>query len=271
MRTLNNFEPLTPTVYKTAFRLLDGSFVDERTPFDGHRPLNPHRVNKAVLDLLAVRYVLVDSGLTGEWEESANHLGLEKVPIGGADVALYENPGARPRASLVSSAVPVGSEEQAARIIADPAFDPGRVVVVQDPPGRAIPAAGAVPRASPDPPPEVTGSSVRQVGGGRVRILQDDADRVALEARVPPGPPMWLVLMDLDFPGWQATVDGRPATIRPADLVGRTIMLHPGSHRVVFRYEDRLFALGCWLALGTAGAWGLVFLAAGVRKWRGQS
>ncbi len=47
----------------------------------------------------------------------------------------------------------------------------------------------------------------------------------------------WLVLDDLDFPGWQATLDGRSIPIQRANLMFRAVCLPAGTHRLVFRFS----------------------------------
>ena len=48
-----------------------------------------------------------------------------------------------------------------------------------------------------------------------------------------------LVLSDQWYPGWTATVDGRPAAIRRGDVALRAVALSPGAHRIRFRYQPR--------------------------------
>lgn len=45
-----------------------------------------------------------------------------------------------------------------------------------------------------------------------------------------------LVLADLDYPGWRATVNGEPADILTVDGVFRGVLLGPGTHRVRMTY-----------------------------------
>jgi hypothetical protein len=60
-----------------------------------------------------------------------------------------------------------------------------------------------------------------------------------------------LVLADPWAPAWRVTVDGRPAELLRTDHAFRGVWLPPGTHTVVFSYEDRLMQLGAWLALVT--------------------
>jgi hypothetical protein len=70
-----------------------------------------------------------------------------------------------------------------------------------------------------------------------------------------------LVLSEVAFSGWEATIDGQPARIDTAYTVLRALDLGPGSHRVRLDYRPRsvyagaaLSALG-WLGLVAIGLW----------------
>jgi uncharacterized membrane protein YfhO len=70
-----------------------------------------------------------------------------------------------------------------------------------------------------------------------------------------------LVLSDQWYPGWTATVDGKPAAIRRADIALRAVALSPGAHRVRFRYQPRwplqgLAILAFTVAMGAVLAFG---------------
>ena len=69
-----------------------------------------------------------------------------------------------------------------------------------------------------------------------------------------------LVLPDVYFPGWTATVNGEDRTVYATDGAFRGVVVPKGASRVEFRYEPRAFRIGT-----TFGAAALaVFLAAGV-------
>ncbi len=76
----------------------------------------------------------------------------------------------------------------------------------------------------------------------------------------------WLLLLDTDYPGWEAAVDGSPAPIRRANGAFRAVEVPAGQHVVEFRYRPAS------LRVGAAGsALSLLALAAlgwGVRRPR---
>ncbi|MEJ2150602.1 MAG: YfhO family protein [Chloroflexota bacterium] len=64
-----------------------------------------------------------------------------------------------------------------------------------------------------------------------------------------------LVLSELDYPGWRATVDGKNQTIWRADAGLRALPLRAGDHQIIFTYRPLSVTIGgilsavCALAL----------------------
>lgn len=54
----------------------------------------------------------------------------------------------------------------------------------------------------------------------------------------------WLVLSDLNYPGWQVLVDGVEKKIYPANYLFRTVHLTAGEHLIVWRYRPISFQVG---------------------------
>jgi len=73
--------------------------------------------------------------------------------------------------------------------------------------------------------------------------------------------PGLLVLADAYYPGWRASVDGRPAAILRTNRAMRGVALGAGAHHVVFSYAPASLRLGAALtvigliALAGASVW----------------
>lgn len=84
------------------------------------------------------------------------------------------------------------------------------------------------------PPPDRTpGRST-----GSVAVTRFGFGGISLEATVDGPDPAWLYYADAYHPGWQAAIDGRPATIARANLAFKALPLHPGLNRVELRYRN---------------------------------
>jgi hypothetical protein len=62
--------------------------------------------------------------------------------------------------------------------------------------------------------------------------------------RVNSSSPALLVLSEIDYPGWQATVDGQPAPILRADYILRAIPVPAGEHTVELVFQPLSFTIG---------------------------
>jgi uncharacterized membrane protein YfhO len=68
---------------------------------------------------------------------------------------------------------------------------------------------------------------------------------------------------DAWYPGWRATVDGRPAEVERAYGLFRSVSLEAGQHLVQFRYAPRSLQIGALLSLA-----GVAMVVAGVAPAR---
>jgi hypothetical protein len=155
------------------------------------------------------------------------------------DVKVYENLDVLPRAFFVHRAMTAADDETALRLMQAQDFDP-TVGVVLAGDVNAGPVGGQ--------PPGV---------GDTVRVTHYAPERVEVE--VDAGAAGYLVLSDAWYPGWEATVDGEPATVQRADLLFRAVTVDAGSHRVVFGFRPASVRIGAGVSLV-----GVVILALGV-------
>jgi hypothetical protein len=97
--------------------------------------------------------------------------------------------------------------------------------------------------------------------GGLVEQVSVAQGRIHAVATLPQ--PGLLVVGSSFFPGWNATVDGTPTTLRRANGILSALEVPAGAHRIELRYVPWSFRTGCGISLLAAVA----MLAIG-RQWR---
>jgi uncharacterized membrane protein YfhO len=122
--------------------------------------------------------------------------------------------------------------------VARTGFDPEREVILEAPADAA--------RAS-------GGSGTAEV------VATGNPDRVVIQVEAPEGG--WLVLSDIWYPGWEASIDGVPSAAYPAFGAFRAVWVPPGSSAVTWDYAPVAFRAGLGL---TAGA---LILVIGASLW----
>jgi hypothetical protein len=203
-----------------------------------------------MFDLLGVRYVL--TGMT-RLDTTSGAAGEQYRLVGTTGgVSVYENQHRTPRAFVVGKVhvAPTGAAaisylKGLGHALPDgttrlDSFDPTRQAVVEEPRGTA------------EAPAADSGSLSRKAA-----IVSYEPDQVVID--VPAGGPGLLVLTDTYMPGWHATVNGKPASVVPADVAFRGVSLGSEAAHVVLRYRAPHESL-IWI-LPLAGAVGLLALA----------
>jgi hypothetical protein len=252
VRTING---LFVSRYATYLKDFVFPFVDRYTG-DG-LPAGSVEANP-MFDLLGVRYVLARA----ETLDAGAGMGQYRDVGKGGGVTVYENDHRIPRAFVVHDVHEVGGMGDAVsylqslgHAVADGTthvdlFDPAHQAVVEVSGSQAAPL-----------PSLPTDQSVARP----VRLVSYGSQRIELE--VPAGAPGLLVLTDAYFPGWRASVNGRPAPIMPTDVAFRGVMLSGDAATVAFTYH----APGGNLGWGIPALAGLALLAAAfVRRARSQ-
>jgi hypothetical protein len=185
-----------------------------------------------LLRTFAVTHVLAQSPIAG----------MRSTPVRAGTAWVYPVADAA-RARFVAAARFVENDDHALSHIISGAFDPAREVLLHD---------GVLPRT------RGTGS---QGATGRTAIASDTPRRVVVDVDAPEDG--YLVLADTFYPGWTASVDGRPTEIARANVAVRAVGVPAGRHRVVFEFEAPAFYRGL-LVTSVAGTVLLAALALGV-------
>ena len=174
----------------------------------GYDPLTLQRYEEFITswpDPRARTYDLLNAGYlvtTAPQEFSAeDHLPAPRLLLEESGVWVYERPGALPRAWIVPQVEVLDDADTLIRIH-EADFDPRATALLDSP----LDCEGMA--ASPAPP----------VHGGEsdVKIVHYEGNRI--EAQVQSGGGL-LVFSEIDYPGWQATLDGKSVPILRADYV----------------------------------------------------
>jgi hypothetical protein len=193
-----------------------------------------------LLDLMSVRYYATSGDPTGV----KSFAGGDAVILG--PVTLAERTQALPRAYLVHAVVVEPDRKRALAQLQAASFDPREQAIVD----RPVPDLG-----SPGEEEE------------RARIRDLSSERVSVDARC--SADCLLVLTDLDYPGWEARVDGERAEIVRVNTLFRGVRLPPGEHRIVYSYRPASFRYGAAVSSAAAGLVVCGVLFAGLRRSAG--
>jgi hypothetical protein len=166
------------------------------------------------------------------------------------EAPLYRNTRVFPRAFLVDSFV-VLDGNPARRALRDGRVDFHRVgILEQEPPSAERPVAAASAEA-------VGIATIASYTDHRVEIQTDASDR------------RLLVLTDVHYPGWTATIDGQPATVHRTNFAFRGVSVPGGRHTVTFDYRPASFRYG--LTISTTALLAVIGLALMGRRRRSQA
>jgi len=134
------------------------------------------------------------------------------------EAQILRNENALPRAWLVAEAESVDGEDALDRIRGEgQAFDPRRTALLEIQPGNL---------------PALPGGPISASASARLLDLENNQAVIETAAETA----SVLVVSEINYPGWVATIDGTPAPIHTADFLLRAVVLPAGSHRVEMRY-----------------------------------
>ncbi len=245
------------------FRLYDNYGV----PFQledlwGASPLRPTRYDEFLAPPMPIErtWELLNVGYVITWRKElyVPSTIIYQEPAGQDVTYVHRLVTVGPRAWLVTRAEITG-DEAVLQKIADPAFDRWQVALLEPGAEKYVRELGdgrqnesARPRAG--TAKNEAGHETAAVGS----ITFPSPQSLAVEVTTPE--PALLVLSETFYPGWQATVDGRPVPLLRADYVLRAVPLPPGEHRVELVFRPPTFILGA-ITSGLTVILAAIFLA----------
>jgi hypothetical protein len=240
LHNVAGYDPLILERYSRALGNVSFDGVTARTA----SPDNPALLSERsrVLDLLNTRHLVTFANFATVPHRAPDSISAPDVLASGrwtvvgveGNVLVLANARALPRAWLASEAESVDGEEALRRIRGEGAkeFDPRRTALLEVAPAELPALAGGELEA-----------------GSGATVVSYAADRIAIETRA--DKPSVLVVSEIFYPGWEATVDGRPTPLRLTDFLLRGVYVDAGSHRVEMRYRPPALRYGALISLST--------------------
>jgi hypothetical protein len=204
--------PPDPTVLAFA-GVPDSAGTDYRAVFSGHAAIVlapgavgvPLRAGPAESASHVVATVLASE--VPEIEPAGDLGGVGLFRVRGSPAKYFSPPEARV----------VGQDAEAVAVIDGRDFDPARTVLLDG----GVPSSGAA---------------------GEVTVRREAPTEIGLDVRR--DTPGYLVALQASYPGWEATVNGRPAVMRRADTAFVAVPVGAGTSHVVLRYRPSSVRLG---------------------------
>ncbi len=216
LHDVQGYNPVQLQSYVEYMAILNGG------PQDYHdENVLPAGLNSPLLDVLNARYIVVPSEATIEGNGLLIELTRTYVTVFDDGFArILARPDALPRAWIVHSAI-VASGMEGAAMVADGHIDPRKTATIE----------GTLPRLQAD------GSSTESV-----TIQRYEPEYIML--RTESASDGILLLSEVDYPAWKATIDGVPVEVNAAFGLIRSVALPAGAHVVEFRYDAEAEVLG---------------------------
>ncbi|MEO5359120.1 MAG: YfhO family protein [Nitrospirota bacterium] len=197
---------------------------------------NPH---SRLLDAAGIKYIF--------WYQPVADSRLELVeryPIG--DGYIYLNKRAVPKAYIVSNIEYYTTNDKVLERLAEETFDPHTTITTDDIEliGKFLPDNSTI--------------------GGSADIEEYSADRIIVTTKARQN--SMLVITDLYFPYWTATINGTESKIYRVNGVFRGIILDKGENRVVLEFYNKYYHMGLKISLFTLILTLLLLAVSGLRR-----
>jgi len=199
-----------------------------------------------LFDLLGIRFVSVPSNVDLLDDDPGLRHKFDLVFAKPGELRIYENNQFVP-ARLVSNVIREEEPQAILEAMGEPDFNPSDVAYVED-----------------QPPPWAIDEGLSNPSA--VSVVEYKADSLKYKVAAPQ--PSLLVIPELYYPGWEASVDGQTAKIYRADYVFRGVFVESGEHVVTFTYEPQSFRRGTLISLAALAMVAGMMAFDGVKRWR---
>ncbi len=149
------------------------------------------------------------------------------------DVDVYLNTNARPRVSLIYDTTLAADSDSAFSLIHTPDFSPASQVILE----------------SPNPNYQLPVTSNPITGSSNLYYTKYSAGQFAVVAQTPA--PAFVVLAEVWYPGWTATVNGVQAQVLRANTAFMAVEVPAGENTIEFQFNSPMVAVGLAITIVT--------------------
>ena len=139
------------------------------------------------------------------------------------EIKVYQNRQVMPRAYLLYSYEVIADTKELKEKLNSPDFNYKKIVLLEE-------------------NPQIRMNRVMNTNNAQVKIVNYKPQLV--DIHVSSSSPGFLLLADTYYPGWTATVDGKPTKVLRANFSMRAVSIPSGDHRVRFAFKPTTFRLG---------------------------
>lgn len=229
LESADGYDPL----YLESYSKLVSSWQAGRpqlSPNSFNRIVTPQKFDSKITDILNVKYILTFDEITDPRFTKVFTEGQTKV---------YENTSVLPRFYFVEKIVNVSSEEQELNYLLSPDTDIKNTAVSRQ-----------FEFSSPTPL------------DGKIEIANYSDQSITLKTASATVTP--LVIANINYPGWQAYIDGQKRQIIEVNYLLQSVLIPQGEHELQLKFEPKSFYNGLYVS-----AFGLVLsLGSAILIWR---
>jgi len=229
----NNLESVTgvdPLYLKDTRNFLwsIGKYVD--MPYDSFVEINEIS-NPIFINLLNVKYAITNKKIkvNGLSEIMESNFRPSYFSTPNQTYYLYKNTEVLPRAYIVPNALIINNKNKIFNFIANNNFDPRKYVILEEQP-----------------------KNVRLNNFSdfkEVNITKANFNEMSLNFNLTNSG--FLVLSEINYPGWKAYDNGKKTEIFKANYILRALYLNEGQHRIALIYEPNSYKIGLIISLTT--------------------
>ena len=204
LQSVDGYDPLYLLRYGEFILALERGRPDISPPFGFNRIITPHNYNSPLLSLLNVKYLLTFSDIKSPNFNLVNQQGMTKV---------YAVKNYIPRVFFAQNLEYAQNKNEDIDLLFDKNFVPKKTAVV-----------------------EKTNLTQKNYPTGSAKIISYSSNRIVIQTNnLGDG---FLVLLDIYYPTWSATIDGKKTEIDLTDYTFRGIQVPAGKHTIEF--DDNL-------------------------------